>query len=83
MFNKLIRLKRIIDELNKEHKPISISTLRNRVNTKIKTAVCRSTYEKDIEILKIDFDIKFISSLRGILLESKIDFTEKLNNILK
>ncbi len=86
MFDKLIRHKRIVEELNKSLETgssLSTSTLRNRVNTKIAVPKCKSTYEKDLELLRSCYGIVYTASIRGIILDQKVDFIQILNIILK
>lgn len=79
--NKLRRLSIIVDELN-SLQVMKIEGLHDRIVSRLGEYVCKSTIDKDIFDLKMDFDIDIIGSRRGVCIHEKVDFIDRLRSLL-
>lgn len=79
--NKLRRLSIIVDELN-SLQVMKIEDLHDRIVSRLGEYVCKSTIDKDIFDLKMDFDIDIIGSRRGVCIHEKVDFIDRLKSLL-
>jgi hypothetical protein len=62
----------------KNRGPVTCKHLHSKVNSIVDRPVCKSTIEKDLFKLKMDFDVEFISSRRGYVLADEVDFVDKV-----
>jgi hypothetical protein len=64
----------------KNNGPLTCKELLERVNDKVDPGlqVCKSTIEKDLFKMQMDFDVELISSRRGYKLDGEIDFIDKV-----
>ena len=75
---QLRRISAIVKVLN-TGETMKQEVLRLKVIDLIDRDFCKSTLEKDIQYLKMDFDLEFISyGIYGIKLKEKVDFLEIL-----
>lgn len=75
---QLRRISAIVKVLN-TGETMKQEVLRLKVIDLIDRDFCKSTLEKDIQYLKMDFDLEFISyGIYGIKLKEKVDFLERL-----
>ena len=79
--NQIRRLSIIYNELSKLQY-IKHEELQRIVSDKTGISICRSTLDKDIKILKYDFDMDCSQSRFGIKLKHKIDFQDLLMHYL-
>ena len=77
--NQMRRISILYREI-RDHSPITQKELLDRVNQIVEPdmRVCKSTIEKDLFKMKMDFDVEIISSRRGYKLAEEIDFKEKV-----
>lgn len=75
---QLRRISAIVKVLN-TGETMKQEVLRLKVIDLIDRDFCKSTLEKDIQYLKMEFDLEFISyGIYGIKLKEKVDFLERL-----
>lgn len=79
--NQLRRLSAVVYHLNSMH-PVTQIELTKKVNRSMDENFSKSTIEKDLFYLKMNFDIEYLSGKNGIQLIEKIDFIERLKNYL-
>jgi hypothetical protein len=75
--NKIKRMVKVYQVLE-QNEIITIDQIVSKVNHSIDYPVCKSSIEKDIFNLKMDFDIEIESSRLGLMLVEKIDIKEKV-----
>jgi hypothetical protein len=62
----------------RDHGPINCKQLLSKVNRSIDRPVCKSSIEKDLFKLQMDFDVELNSSKFGYTLSEEIDFKESV-----
>lgn len=77
--NQMRRISILYREI-KNNGPLTCKELLKRVNDKVDPdlQICKSTIEKDLFKMQIDFDVKLIASKRGYKLDGEIDFLDKV-----
>lgn len=85
--NQLRRWSKILDLLNENiDRYLHIKDIEKMINNRIDIPVSRSTIEKDLVILKEDFDVDFENKNGrngGVKLYEKVDFIGRLTNLIK
>jgi len=76
---QLQRIKTIFDIMN-DCQYHSINDIVEKVNEKLCTNYCKSTIDKDMDFMRMNFDAddEWISSTSGVRFENPIDFFERL-----
>ena len=76
---QLQRIKIIFDIMN-DCQYHSINDIVKKVNEKLCTNYCKSTIDKDMDLMRmnLDADDEWMSSSRGVKFENPIDFFERL-----
>lgn len=78
---QLRRYSAIISLLN-NLRPITLKDLTQKVSEKIDLQISRSTLDKDLARLKMEYDLPIKSGVKGVQLEEKQDFIQLLKNHL-
>jgi hypothetical protein len=75
--NSIKRMVKIYQVLE-QNECITIDEIVSKVNQLIDFPVCKSSIEKDIFNLKMDFDIEIKGNMNGVMLVEKIDIEKKV-----
>jgi len=79
--NQLRRLSVIVYHLN-TLLPVTQIELTKKVNRTMDENFSKSTVEKDLFYLKMNFDLEYMSGKNGIQLIEKVDFIQRLKEYL-